>query len=324
MGIVSLPSYGSDPATVNASNLDGKVDPLATEFNGGIDNDNIDAAAAIAASKLNLATMAQSIAMSSKQFLWAKGADVASGTSIALGTDGNCFDITGTTTINTITAKQAGSVVLLHFDSALTLTDDTGNLELQGANLAVAAESEVILKSDGTDWHLVSYSNGRSPLTTQGDVPYHNGTLETRLAAGTSGQFLKTLGAGANPAWADVLANAEGISIATRDITAASGNVTLTFSKIPLALIAIIVSSTNNLVSIGFYTASGAGSVHSDSSTNQWVLDATNFISCLTGAAGQTATISGALGLSTTLAWTLVGSPGAANLTGRIFSVGIR
>lgn len=158
MGLVTLPSFGTDPATVTAAGLDGKVDPLASEFNGSIENVNIKSGAAIAASKLNLATLAQSVAMSSKQFLWAKGADVASGTSIALGTDGNCFDITGTTTIQTITAKQAGSVVILHFDGALTLTDDTGNLELQGADLTVAAEDEVVLKSDGTNWHLVGHS----------------------------------------------------------------------------------------------------------------------------------------------------------------------
>lgn len=37
---------------------------------------------------------------------------------------------------------------------------------------------------------------------SQGDVIYYNGTAWVRLAAGTAGQFLKTLGAGANPAWA--------------------------------------------------------------------------------------------------------------------------
>lgn len=35
----------------------------------------------------------------------------------------------------------------------------------------------------------------------QGDVMYYDGTNWVRLAAGTSGQFLKTNGAGANPAW---------------------------------------------------------------------------------------------------------------------------
>lgn len=54
MGIVTLPSFGSDPATVNAAALDGKVDPLATEFNGNIDNNNIKAAAGIVYSKLTL------------------------------------------------------------------------------------------------------------------------------------------------------------------------------------------------------------------------------------------------------------------------------
>lgn len=36
----------------------------------------------------------------------------------------------------------------------------------------------------------------------QGDILYFNGTNWVRLAAGTSGQFLKTLGGSANPAWA--------------------------------------------------------------------------------------------------------------------------
>src|SRR3990167_984657 len=54
MAIVTLPSFGSDPATVNASNLDGKVDPLATDYNGNIQNVNIAADAGIVYSKLDL------------------------------------------------------------------------------------------------------------------------------------------------------------------------------------------------------------------------------------------------------------------------------
>tara|TARA_R110000868_G_scaffold8081_2_gene41804 strand:- start:29547 stop:30572 length:1026 start_codon:yes stop_codon:yes gene_type:complete len=41
-----------------------------------------------------------------------------------------------------------------------------------------------------------------SGTAAQGDVLYYNGTAWVRLAAGTSGQFLKTNGAAANPAWA--------------------------------------------------------------------------------------------------------------------------
>jgi hypothetical protein len=39
----------------------------------------------------------------------------------------------------------------------------------------------------------------------QGDVLYYNGTSWVRLGAGTSGQFLKTNGSGANPAWSTVV-----------------------------------------------------------------------------------------------------------------------
>ena len=40
-------------------------------------------------------------------------------------------------------------------------------------------------------------------ITTQGDILYRDGSGLQRLAAGTSGQFLKTQGSGANPVWAD-------------------------------------------------------------------------------------------------------------------------
>ena len=52
--------------------------------------------------------------------------------------------------------------------------------------------------TDGTDADLINISG-----TVQGDIYYNNGSAIARLSAGTSGQFLKTLGTGANPAWAD-------------------------------------------------------------------------------------------------------------------------
>ena len=42
----------------------------------------------------------------------------------------------------------------------------------------------------------------------QGDVLFYGGTDYERLPAGTSGYFLKTLGSGADPAWAEVPAGA--------------------------------------------------------------------------------------------------------------------
>ena len=70
-----------------------------------------------------------------------------------------------------------------------------------------------------------------TPTTTQGDIIYRDTAKDARLAAGTSGFYLKTQGSGANPIWADVvfrsylagltLSNAGGDP--TNDITVAVG-----------------------------------------------------------------------------------------------------
>jgi hypothetical protein len=49
-------------------------------------------------------------------------------------------------------------------------------------------------------------TNVATTLTTQGDILYRDGSGLQRLGAGTSGQFLKTQGTGANPVWGDVSA----------------------------------------------------------------------------------------------------------------------
>jgi len=58
-----------------------------------------------------------------------------------------------------------------------------------------------IMSSKGTDADLLNISS-----TVQGDIYYNNGSAIARLGAGTSGQFLKTLGSGQNPAWGSVVA----------------------------------------------------------------------------------------------------------------------
>lgn len=91
---------------------------------------------------------------------WSKGADVASATALTLGTDGNYFDITGTTTITSIATKGVGTVVKLHFDSALILTHNATDLVLpSGANIMTAAgdEAEFIEYASG-DWRCTNYS----------------------------------------------------------------------------------------------------------------------------------------------------------------------
>jgi len=62
--------------------------------------------------------------------------------------------------------------------------------------------------TNGTYWNLMAQGGGASStLTTQGDILYRDGSGLARLAAGTSGQFLKTQGSGANPVWGAVTAD---------------------------------------------------------------------------------------------------------------------
>jgi len=95
-----------------------------------------------------------------------KGTDEASATELTLATDGNVFDITGTTTIDTIAPAnwQAGSVIHLHFTGVLTVTDDSGGtndiLLGDSTNMTTAVGDVLSLYFDGTDWIEISRSAG--------------------------------------------------------------------------------------------------------------------------------------------------------------------
>lgn len=89
---------------------------------------------------------------------WAKGADVASATALTLGTDGNYFDITGTTAITSITTIGVGTVIKLHFDGILTLTHHATNLILPGGiDIVTVAGDELEFVEYATgDWRLLN------------------------------------------------------------------------------------------------------------------------------------------------------------------------
>src|SRR3990167_3288016 len=119
-----------------------------------------------------------------------KGADVASATATTLGSAGCFFDITGTTTITSVTAKPAGMIVMLQFDGILTFTDGS-NLKLNG-DFTTAAESTITLISDGTNWFEIARSpigsaasqaemeaaSSTSVFATPGRTQYHPGVAK--------------------------------------------------------------------------------------------------------------------------------------------------
>ena len=98
--------------------------------------------------------------MNSFQMRWAKGSDVASATALTLGTDGNVFDVTGTTTITSIATLAAGTVVVLQFDAALTFTHHATNLILPGgANITTAAGDHAVMAEYAAgDWRCIAYT----------------------------------------------------------------------------------------------------------------------------------------------------------------------
>lgn len=94
-----------------------------------------------------------------------KGADVASANDLTLGTDGNVFIITGTTTINAIltTNWDAGAEVVLIFSGATTVKHNTAGgastarIFLSGSvDLTTAANTILCLVYDGTQWQETS------------------------------------------------------------------------------------------------------------------------------------------------------------------------
>jgi hypothetical protein len=91
---------------------------------------------------------------------------------------------------NGATAYVADDVVSYNGSSYICILASTGNLPTNATYWSLMAQS-------GTD--ITSLAG-----LAQGDVLYYNGTSWVRLGAGTSGQFLKTNGASANPAWANV------------------------------------------------------------------------------------------------------------------------
>jgi len=102
------------------------------------------------------------------QVQWSKGADVASATALAVLTDGNYFDVTGTTTITSInTTGGPGTLIKLHFDGVVTLTHHATDLILAGAaNFTTEAgdELEVVEYASGdyrmTGWSLAGTAPG--------------------------------------------------------------------------------------------------------------------------------------------------------------------
>lgn len=159
MASITLTRGNTLPDSSAKSDFHNLVD-LASASISNIENADVSNSAAIAASKLNLATVAQNIAMSGKVINYAKGSDIASATTTDIGAaTGNFVDVTGTTTITGLGTVQAGTIRFVRFTGILTLTHDNTALILPTtANITTASNDRAIFASLGSgNWICLAY-----------------------------------------------------------------------------------------------------------------------------------------------------------------------
>lgn len=98
---------------------------------------------------------------------WAEGAPIVSASTLVLGTDGNMFHVTGTTSIGAI-GGAAGfpSPVTLVFEAATPIVNST-SLILPGAATLITAPGDVavFVWEGGAVWRCVSYRRGGDLIT---------------------------------------------------------------------------------------------------------------------------------------------------------------
>lgn len=128
-------------------------------------------------------------------------------------TDGDKGDITVSGSGATWTV-DAGAITYAK------LQDISATKRVLGRNTAGAGDAEEVTFSQFLDW---------VGSAAQGDILYRNATDWVRLAAGTSGHYLQTQGAGANPQWAA----ASGSGTVT-SVDMSGGTTGLTFSGGPI------------------------------------------------------------------------------------------
>lgn len=119
---------------------------------------------------------------------WAKGGDLSSASPLVLDTDGNYFDVTGTTGFSAITVA-AGTFFMLQFDGVLTLTHGS-TLDLPGeANIITAAGDRLIGFAEAANTvQVVSYFTaanppGRGAVTAQKPITVASSALATNSTA---------------------------------------------------------------------------------------------------------------------------------------------
>lgn len=117
----------------------------------------------------------------------------------------------------------------------------------------------------------------------QGDILYYNGSALVNLGPGTSGQFLKTQGAGANPVWAAVASitsgtkqdTTSGTAVDFTGIPAGTKQITISFNGVSLSgtdNILIQIGDAGGIETSGYVSASGKSGSAGSGSTAGFII----------------------------------------------------
>lgn len=181
MATITIPNTFTPNTTIQSAQVNSNFTTIVNDYNGNVTNANIASGAAIANSKLNLASIAQTISMNGVALNFAEGANLASATTVNIGAaTGNSVHITGTTTITGFDTVQAGTWRYLIFDAILTFTHNSTSLILPtGANITTAAGDTALMMSEGSgNWRCLAYNlKSGSPLVAFTAATAPSGTV---------------------------------------------------------------------------------------------------------------------------------------------------
>jgi len=111
---------------------------------------------------------------------WRQGADIVAAATLPLGSDGNSFVVTGSTGITAVSSKADGTVVVLRFTGAPTITHGA-TLQLSGAvNMVVVAGDRLVLWRANSVWYEIARIASTTVTTQRGYL--HGLTLSNNVA----------------------------------------------------------------------------------------------------------------------------------------------